>query len=459
MLKALPALRSGAAQYARAYADHAGSSANLVIAFPVRLARDIITAVGVIADYKWSLRGLEGSQREEAKHACHARGADRLQRLCFANGGIYIKLGQHIVQLDHMLPTEYVKAMRLSMLDKCPVETYAQVARTISEDLGSPPDKLYASFEPVPVASASLAQVHRATGHDGRALAVKVQHAGLRDSFAADAFTVEVLVKAAHWLFPDFNYQWLVEEVKHSLPKELDFNAEAANAARCAANLASPLSSIEPGQVVVPAILPSLSSARVLTMEFVEGYEVTERERMLSEGLQPQEVANIVSRTFNDMIFQFGDVHCDPHAANVFVRKHQGKAQIVTNASSIDHLSLTGSEEERLELQGYAAQFAQQISALLWKVPQEVLLLLKTNDCLRSIDHALGQPVNTFVITARTCSKAISRHRSTVSPGFRSWWLGVRDSISIELRVLAMRVLSCAKYQDIDFHFITIFFD
>lgn len=196
------------------------------------------------ADYKWSLRGLEGSAREEAKHACHARGADRLQRLCFANGGIYIKLGQHVAQLvrarptcmqaqkcsrngscshalqacsatllycrvigkvvvqshltcwvgnstalewplmtgschsscplgaeqaaftpyspavqDHMLPSEYVTAMRKSMLDKCPVGSYAQVARTISEDLGSTPDTLFASFEPAPVASASLAQV------------------------------------------------------------------------------------------------------------------------------------------------------------------------------------------------------------------------------------------------------------------------------------------------------------
>lgn len=58
-----------------------------------------------------------------------------------------------------MLPAEYVTAMRKSMLDKCPVESYKQVARTITEDLGAPPDKLFASFEPVPVASASLAQV------------------------------------------------------------------------------------------------------------------------------------------------------------------------------------------------------------------------------------------------------------------------------------------------------------
>lgn len=59
----------------------------------------IFTKGTLLADYKWSLRGIEGSARDEAKRACHARGADRLQRLCFANGGIYIKLGQHVAQL------------------------------------------------------------------------------------------------------------------------------------------------------------------------------------------------------------------------------------------------------------------------------------------------------------------------------------------------------------------------
>ena len=62
-------------------------------------------------------------------------------------------------------------------------------------------------------------QVHRAVGHDGRALAVKVQHARLRDSCAADILMVETVVRAAHAIFPDFNYQWLVDEMKHNLPR------------------------------------------------------------------------------------------------------------------------------------------------------------------------------------------------------------------------------------------------
>ncbi len=65
-------------------------------------------------------------------------------------------------------------------------------------------------------------QVHRAVSHDGRQLAVKVQHVGLRDTCAADTVIVEAFVKGLRWVFPDFNYQWLVDELKESVPKVLD---------------------------------------------------------------------------------------------------------------------------------------------------------------------------------------------------------------------------------------------
>jgi len=87
-------------------------------------------------------------------------------------------------------------------------------------------------------------QVHTAQTHDGRQVAVKVQHAGLRESCAADVTTIEFLVKAAHVIFPDFNYQWLVDEIKHNLPLELNFTHEAQNAARCRDNLNSPRSTV-----------------------------------------------------------------------------------------------------------------------------------------------------------------------------------------------------------------------
>lgn len=145
---------------------------------------------------------------------------------------------------DHLLPEEYVGTMRQHMLDRCPVSSYAEVQQIIREDLGAPPEELFARFSEAPIASASLAQVHAARLRDGSEVAVKVQHAGLRESCAADTTTIEWLIKAAHVVFPDFNYQWLVDEIKTNLPLELDFTHEARNAARCRRNLQSTRSTV-----------------------------------------------------------------------------------------------------------------------------------------------------------------------------------------------------------------------
>lgn len=79
-------------------------------------------------------------------------------RLCFQNGGVYIKAGQHLGQMDHLLPAAYVRTLRASLLDRCPVSSPAEVTATIAADLGAPPERLFASFDPRPIASASLAQ-------------------------------------------------------------------------------------------------------------------------------------------------------------------------------------------------------------------------------------------------------------------------------------------------------------
>ena len=87
-------------------------------------------------------------------------------------------------------------------------------------------------------------QVHVAHSHDGKKLAVKVQHAGLRESCTADVATIEFLVKAARVIFPDFDYMWLVEETKENLPLELDFTHEMQNAIRCRKNINAPHSTV-----------------------------------------------------------------------------------------------------------------------------------------------------------------------------------------------------------------------
>lgn len=124
----------------------------------------------------------------------HEKGAKRLLKLCQVrrqadfpmnllsasivslqvNRGIYIKLGQHIAQLDYILPTEYVETMK-KMLRECPETSWEQVCHVFEEELGAPPDTLFRHVEKTPIASASLAQVHVATDYQGNKLALKIQ--------------------------------------------------------------------------------------------------------------------------------------------------------------------------------------------------------------------------------------------------------------------------------------------
>lgn len=93
------------------------------------------------------------------------------------------------------------------------------VRQVFIEEYGRNPEDIFAVFDPEPIASASLAQVHVAISKCGRKLAVKVQHAGLKETSDADLMTMEFLIKIVRWIFPEFEYGWLVEETKVNLPK------------------------------------------------------------------------------------------------------------------------------------------------------------------------------------------------------------------------------------------------
>ncbi|CAD7704627.1 unnamed protein product [Ostreobium quekettii] len=519
---AAPAAKAGAAAVAApsaAYAawvlssDDPGMAMRLSYNVPARLARDCAAVASIVADYQWSLRGADGADRAWIMHECHARSAQKLLELCFANGGIYIKLGQHVGQLDHLLPTEYVRTMRENVLDRCPSTPYDVVCQTLREEFGAGPDELFAEFEQSPVASASLAQVHRAYTHDGQKLAVKIQHPGLREHSAADVAMVEFLVHAVKWMFPGFNYQWLVDEIKINLPKELDFVLEAANAEKCKRNLESPRSRVR-GRVKVPEVIHNLTSKRVLTMEFIDGISVTDCEGLDALGVDTGKVAELVSQTFSEMIFVFGEVHCDPHEANLLVRKQEGEMQLVLldhglyqqidqgfrwhyaglwhalifadedgikhysatmNAgdmypifasmltlkpwnqireATVDHLDAPQSPQDRARIAEFAHRHVRQISDLLLQMPRELLLLLKTNDCLRAVDRSLGKPINTLVITARECVRALAEQRSRHLPPLLAKFYTLGDHMHMELRLamlraatMWMRLLQCVTWR------------
>ncbi|CAA3014192.1 ABC1 At2g40090 [Olea europaea subsp. europaea] len=502
---------TGAAMIANS--DDPASTVKLCTAVPLRLLRDSVTAATIAFDYEYSLWGLpEGStERTRIKSEVHARSALRLQELCFKNGGIYIKLGQHISQLEYLVPAEYVQIMRDSMLNRCPVSSYDQVREVVKNELGGAPDEIFAEFDPVPIASASLAQVHIARTHEGEKVAVKVQHTHMTNTAAADYATVELIVNTLHRLFPSFDYRWLIDEIQESLPKELNFLFEAKNSVKCMDNFQR-FSPHIAEYVYAPKVHWNLSTSKLLVMEFIDGPQVNDLKTIQKLGIQPNDVAKLLSQAFAEMMFKHGFVHCDPHAANVLVRPlpsgRRGifgkkkpqlilldhglykdldvstrisyaslwKGLIFSDANaikensvklgagddlyalfagiltmrpwnkvidpSIDHLVVQGTDGDRSELQMYASQYFSQITELLRRLPRVILLMLKTNDCLRAVNQSLmqGSSHETFLIVGRVSSEAVVESKLLQNRSFLSRVLICLEEFRLEARLFVMQI-------------------
>jgi aarF domain-containing kinase len=237
-------------------------------------------AASRLAEAEEQCTSMEG---ESAKSKLHRRAAHRLLQLCRENGGVYIKVGQHLANLDYLIPQEYIEVLS-SLFDEAPQSDYKDVCRVIEEELGGKVNELFDKFDPVPIASASLAQVHVAYDKKtGKKLAVKVQHAGLRETSAGDLFAVTGVVGIIDSLFEDFSFGWIADEMVPNLPKELDFSREGKNAERAAAHMAE--SGLE---CIIPKIIWTKTAPRVLTMEFEEGFRATDIEAIEKSGLNKQ---------------------------------------------------------------------------------------------------------------------------------------------------------------------------
>ncbi|CAH1418871.1 unnamed protein product [Lactuca virosa] len=506
---AASALGCGVGAATIANSDDPATSLKLCTAIPLRLFRLSVTAATIAFDYEYSLMGLpEGSdERARVKHELHTRNARRLEELCFKNGGIYIKLGQHVGQLDFLVPLEYSKTMRESMLNKCPTSTYDQVCRVVKKELGGTPEEIFDDFDPVPIASASIAQVHVARTHEGQKVAVKVQHTHMTDTAAADFATVELIVNTVHRFFPSFDYRWLVDEVRETSPKELDFLNEAKNNIKCMDNFRR-LSPHIAGYVYAPKIYWSLSTSKLLTMEFIEGPQVNDLKSIKKLGIRPHDISKLVSQIFAEMMFKHGFVHCDPHAANLIVRALPSgrssifgrckpqlvlldhglykeldtytrtsyaalwKALVLADAKGIkencmkfgagedlytfftsiltmkpwervidpavDHLVI----RDQSDLQIYGPEYFSQVTELLHRLPRVILLMMKTNDCLRSVDNALLQrpSLESFLIIGRVSAEAVIEEKLSNAKSLFSF-IGIWfEEISLEARFIIMQL-------------------
>lgn len=204
----------------------------------IRFARSLKIAVAISFDYSLGLRGFDENSEEydKAIKEIHQRSANRLVEGSLLNGGLYIKLGQGVAAINHILPVEYTDTLKL-LEDKCLERNFDEVDRLFLEDFGDTPRNLFAEFDYKPIAAASLAQVFRAKTKSGDDVAVKVQYIDLQKRFRGDIGTILFLNDLIAFFHKNYNFGWIVRDLRKSLEMELDFNHEADNAERCAKDL------------------------------------------------------------------------------------------------------------------------------------------------------------------------------------------------------------------------------
>lgn len=271
---------------------------------------------------RWRRRFLHQTISAQRWSRQHAFAAGTLYRVAIRRQGLLIKLGQLIAARPDIFPLEYVR--ELSRLhDQVPPRSYAEIAPVLRKGLGAPPQRVFKAFERRPIAAASLAQVHRAVLHDGQEVAVKVQYPGIETVVKADLFGLGVVKWALGRLLPELNIGEIVDDLRHSIPQELDFVHEGHNAERVARNFAG-----KPG-VIVPGIVWEHSSRRVLVMEYIRGIKITEAARLREAGIDLRSLCRLFLGIYFDQIMVHGFFNADPHPGNLLVvPRGDGAAEI-----------------------------------------------------------------------------------------------------------------------------------
>jgi ubiquinone biosynthesis protein len=262
--------------------------------------------------------------------------ADLLRRL----GATFIKVGQIMSSRPDLFPLHVIRALETLQDDVGPF-SFSEVRQIFLEDLGQALEEVFTDFSPMPLASASVAQVHRARLQDGQVVAVKVRRPQLDELVTFDLGVMRLCARLLS-LIPSLSLLAPVESVEEfgrGICMQLDFTIEAENNRRFQSNFA------HDRDVLFPSLVEDLCTRRVLVMEFIEGTKILQ----VKDATDPKRLAQIGIRVLLKMIFEDGFVHADLHPGNIFITRDQRVA--------ILDLGLVG-ELDPYHRRGFAHYFA-----------------------------------------------------------------------------------------------------
>lgn len=278
--------------------------------------------IGLVASqflmFLWRDRRADhgGRLSPEVRSGLHRKRAAWLQESLLQLGPTFIKIGQFFSTRSDLFPPEYIDELS-KLQDQVPAFDSALVEGIIKAELDKPIEEVFIEFDRVPVASASLGQVHLGKLQSGKPVAVKLQRPGLQRLFEIDLNILKSLVETIQYrtVWGKQGHDWvgIYEECRRTLWEEVDYLNEGRNADMFRRNFRNH------DKVRAPRIYWRYTTPRLLTMEYVPGIKVSSAEALVAAGIDQRAIAHLGAEAYLRQLLQHGFFHADPHPGNIAV--------------------------------------------------------------------------------------------------------------------------------------------
>ena len=261
--------------------------------------------------------GSKGLPTAKSRSLAQTSQAERMRMAMEELGPTFIKLGQMLSTRPDLLPVEYIEELEL-LQDQVTPEKIEIIREEIRRQLGAYPEELFAGFDPMSVAAASIAQVHRARTKDEQQVVLKIRRPHIVKTLQTELeilHDLAVLVKKRKIVPESFDTVRMVREFSEAVSKEVDLANERRNQQRFIRNFA------DDPTVHVPKVFEQYCSEGLLTMEYIDGIKPNQIEQLKEAGLDPKEIARRGADFVLKQVFEFGFFHTDPHPGNFLVMK------------------------------------------------------------------------------------------------------------------------------------------
>ena len=243
---------------------------------------------------------------------------EKMRLVCEELGPTFVKFGQILSNRPDLLPEELILQLE-KLQDNVPPMPSNIAQEVVEEELKKSVDELFAYFEPEAFASASMAQVHRATLHTGEKVAIKVQRPGIKQTILEDIRVMYSLADIFEKRIPSlksFDPHGLVRSFEESILKELDFIHESVNIQRFTNNISVDISDKTTHS---PKVYRTFTTSRILVLEFISGIKISDVGQMAAKGYDRKLIARRLALTYIKQVFDYGFFHADPHPGNILV--------------------------------------------------------------------------------------------------------------------------------------------